>query len=142
MTSLSLAQSYLRKATDRLDVLDLLARKHAWSDVVREAQEVVELALKGILRQAGVEPPKWHDVGALLIEHAHRLPEVAANQAGRLAEASRWLRAERELAFYGDDDFVPSEEYSEADAVRAVADARLAVEVATACIGPARPLGG
>ncbi|MBM4396360.1 MAG: HEPN domain-containing protein [Deltaproteobacteria bacterium] len=108
MTSLSLAQSYLRKATDRLDVLDLLVRKRAWSDVVREAQEVVELALKGILRQAGVEPPKWHDVGALLSEHAARLPEAASAHVERLAEASRWLRAERELAFYGDEDLTPS----------------------------------
>lgn len=37
MTSVSLAQSYIKKATDRLDVLDLLFRKGAYSDVVREA---------------------------------------------------------------------------------------------------------
>jgi HEPN domain-containing protein len=37
-----------------------------YSDVVREAQEIVELALKGMLRQIGIEPPKWHDVGQLI----------------------------------------------------------------------------
>ncbi len=37
MTNLHLARSYLRKATDRLAVLDLLASRGAHSDVVREA---------------------------------------------------------------------------------------------------------
>ena len=47
MTSKDLAQSYLRKSEDRLDILDLLLKKGAYSDVVREAQEIVELCLKG-----------------------------------------------------------------------------------------------
>jgi len=58
MTNEALAQSYLRKALDRLDVLDLLMGKGAYSDVVREAQEIVELALEAMLREVGVEPPK------------------------------------------------------------------------------------
>lgn len=48
MTSISLGASYLTKAATRLKVLDLLLREQAYSDVVREAQEVVELALKGM----------------------------------------------------------------------------------------------
>lgn len=68
MTNRSLAQSYRKKAEDRLELLDVLERKSAWSDVVREAQEIVELALKDILRDAGIEPPKWHDVGDILVE--------------------------------------------------------------------------
>jgi HEPN domain-containing protein len=63
MTNITLAQSYLRKATDRLDILNLLLNKGAYSDVMRKAQEIVELALKGMLRAAGIEPPKFHDVG-------------------------------------------------------------------------------
>jgi HEPN domain-containing protein len=62
MTNISLAQSYLIKATKRLKILPVLLAEQAYSDVVREAQEIVELALKGMLRQAGVDPPKWHDV--------------------------------------------------------------------------------
>ena len=60
MTSKDLAQSYLRKSLDRLDILDLLLKKGAYSDVVREAQEIVELCLKGMLRDAGIEPPKYY----------------------------------------------------------------------------------
>lgn len=72
MTSQDLAQSYFRKSLDRLDILDLLLKKGAYSDVVREAQEIVELCLKGMLRYVGIEPPKYHDVGPLIIEHQTR----------------------------------------------------------------------
>ncbi len=69
MTNVSLAQSYLVKARKRLKILLVLLDESAYSDVVREAQEIVELALKGMLRQVGIEPPKWHDVGGMLKEY-------------------------------------------------------------------------
>ena len=72
MTNSSLARSYLQKAESRLKTLPVLKKDKAYSDVVREAQEIVELALKGMLREVGVEPPKWHDVGSLLLEHKQR----------------------------------------------------------------------
>src|SRR3989441_13367033 len=55
--------AYLVKAEKRLKALAVLRDEGAHSDVVREAQELVELALKGMLRAVGVEPPKFHDVG-------------------------------------------------------------------------------
>ena len=64
MTNTSLAKSYLVKAGHRLKVLSILFEDGAYSDVVREAQEVVELALKGMLRQVGIEPPRWDDVAS------------------------------------------------------------------------------
>lgn len=51
MTNLSLAESYLIKARKRLKILPVLLDEQAYSDVVRESQEIVELALKGMLRQ-------------------------------------------------------------------------------------------
>jgi hypothetical protein len=63
VTGRSLALAYLEKAQKRLRVLEVLLEEQAYSDVVREAQEVVELALKAMLRLVGVEPPKQHDVG-------------------------------------------------------------------------------
>ncbi|RMH03787.1 MAG: HEPN domain-containing protein [Nitrospirae bacterium] len=119
MTNESLARSYLKKAADRLKVLDVLLAEHAYSDVVREAQELVELALKGMLRAVGIEPPKLHDVGGLLIEHTDRFPLGIRNDLSELAAISRELRKERELAFYGDVDFIPTEEYDVTDAQRA-----------------------
>ncbi len=130
MTSISLAASYIFKAKVRLDVLALLLRKEAFSDVVREAQEAVELALKGMLRHQGIEPPKWHDVSGFLVENAGRFPESVRSAIPRLTAISKWLRKERELAFYGDIDFVPTEEYTLDDARRAMNDATFAVTTA------------
>lgn len=130
MTNTTLAQSYLLKATKRLRVLAVLLEEEAYSDVVREAQELVELALKGVLRQIGIEPPKQHDVGKLLVDFRSRLPEEVAREAQRLADISRWLRKEREFSFDGDIDFIPTEEYTREDAERAVRDAGFVLEMA------------
>ena len=134
MTNGSLAQSYLVKSRHRLRILDVLFEVEDYSDVIREAQELVELALKGMLRQVGVEPPKWHDVGKALIEYGGRFSEAVRQDIPRLADISSWLRKEREFSFYGDIDFIPTEEYSREDAVRAMEDARFAVEVAEKAI--------
>lgn len=138
MTNESLAQSYLRKATDRLDVLALLLQKGAYSDVVREAQELVELALKGMLRAIGVEPPKWHDVGGLLLDHRERFPRDLRPPLEDLAQISKRLRKERELAFYGDLDFIPTEEYTLEDACQAQQDAERVLQAARRVIESAR----
>lgn len=136
MTNTSLAQSYLVKAEKRLKILPVLLGEAAYSDVVREAQEIVELALKGMLRQVGIEPPKWHDVGGLLLEYRDRFPGGVHPDLERLAEISAWLRKEREFSFYGDIDFIPTEEYAETDALRAAEDARFVVSVAESVIPP------
>lgn len=130
MTNVSLAESYLFKARVRLKILPVLFDASSYSDVIREAQEIVELALKGMLRQAGVEPPHWHDVGGLVKEYAARFGRVGADEIDQLAIASAWLRKEREFAFYGDIDFVPTEQYDAATARRAMADALFAVQMA------------
>ena len=51
-----------------------------------------------------VDPPKVHDVGPTL---------------DRLITISRDLREEREKAFYGEVDFIPTEEYGMEDGERA-----------------------
>lgn len=134
MTNTTLAQSYLAKARARLRILPVLMEEQAWSDVVREAQEIVELALKGMLRHVGIEPPKWHDVGSLLEQYRDRLPAATGQQVGELARISARLRKEREFSFYGDIDFIPTERYSREDAAGAMEDARTAVTAAEAVI--------
>lgn len=61
-----LTSAYLDKARVRLDGLYFFRDRGAYSDVVRDAQSVVELSLKAALRAAGVEVPKIHDVGRAL----------------------------------------------------------------------------
>ncbi len=130
MTSSDLAKSYIWKAETRLDALEALFKRDNFSDVVREAQETVELALKGMLRAVGVEPPKHHDVGRLLKEHADRFEEGVRKGFKRAADISKRLRKEREIAFYGDVDFIPTEEYNADDARRALEDAKWIVDLA------------
>ena len=123
MTKSELARAYLEKASKRRRVLEVLKEEQAWSDVVREAQELVDLALKGMLREVAIDPPKWHDVGPILSEQAQRFPEATRALLPELARISHWLRKEREFSFYGDVDFIPTEQYSAEDADRAIADA-------------------
>jgi len=130
MGSMTLAQAYVFKATKRLKALDVLLAEQSYSDVVREAQELVELALKGVLRQIGVDPPKQHDVGGLLLEYRDRLPSRVAADADRLAAISKRLRKERELAFDGDVDFIPTVEYKRQDAARAIEEATIVLRAA------------
>jgi hypothetical protein len=136
MNNRTLAMSYLKKANDRLDVLDLLYKKRAFSDVIREAQEIVELSLKSMLRLVGVEPPKIHDVGGLLLEHKDKFPRTVFRRLKRLALISKILRKERELAFYGDIDFIPTEEYTNQDARKAIKDARFVVATTKTLVEP------
>ena len=130
MTNTDLARSYIWKAETRIDALEALIKRGNFSDVVREAQETVELALKGMLRAVAVEPPKYHDVGGLLLEHRDRFTEDVSGDLTRAAEISKQLRKERELAFYGDVDFIPTEEYTADDARQALSDAMWIVELA------------
>lgn len=123
-----LAGDYLRRSRARLQAIDVLFAAESWADVVRESQEVVELALKGLLRACGVQPPRVHDVSPTLLAERHRLPEALRAHAEALAAVSRDLRRDRELAFYGAEDLTPSGFYSRDDAERARAGARECVE--------------
>jgi HEPN domain-containing protein len=123
MNNPDLARDYRTRAAVRLRALDVLYDGESWADVVREAQEVVELALKGLLRGVGIDVPRVHDVSAILKAERARLPEELLPHLDELAESSRRLRRDRELAFYGAEDLTPSEFYlqSDADAARTAA---------------------
>lgn len=125
-----MARSFLRQAVYRLELVEraIADRQHAVA--VRLSQEAVELALKAALRAAGVEPPRWHDVGEIVKANATRLPVSLQQVADRLVSISADQRQDREPAFYGDEaaDRTPDELYGEADARRAHADAAFAVE--------------
>jgi HEPN domain-containing protein len=131
MRNPELARDYVRRAGVRVRALEVLYDGESWADVVRESQEVVELALKGLLRAVGVEPPRVYDVSDLLIAERARLPAELTQHIELLADASRQLRRDRELAFYGAEDLTPSGFYSRDDAERARASAERVVELVT-----------
>jgi len=131
MRNRALAADYLHRAAVRLRAIDVLFAAASWADVVRESQEVVELALKGLLRSCGIEAPRIHDVSDVLLAERARLPAALRPELERLAHISRDLRRDRELAFYGAEDLTPSSFYSKDDAVRARDGAALTVRLLT-----------
>ncbi len=129
MKNPELARDYVNRAHVRIGAIEVLFAARSWADVVRESQEAVELALKGLLRACGVDPPRTHDVSDVLLAEAERLPEALRAEAAWLAEVSRELRRDRELAFYGSEDLIPSGFYSEKDARRAFDQARKTISL-------------
>jgi HEPN domain-containing protein len=138
MRSPELGADYIRRARARLAAVDALFAAQSWADVVRESQEVVELALKGLLRVAGIEPPRIHDVSEVLVAEQSRLPQAVQQHVESLAAGSRTLRRDRELAFYGAEDLTPSGFYTRDDAAAAREIARTTV----AAVEPHGPTAG
>jgi hypothetical protein len=135
MRNRELAGDYVRRAEIRLKAIEVLYEGASWADVVRESQEVVELALKGLLRACGVEAPRIHDVSDVLVAERERLPSALRPQVDRLAQVSRNLRRDRELAFYGAEDLTPSAFYSKQDADTAFDGARVVVNAVVPVVG-------
>ncbi len=123
-----LAKEYLERCKKRLKAIKLLYREKSYADVVRESQEIVELCGKGILRCAGIDPPKWHDVGDIVMDLAEKYKNFK-KEFKKYSKISKWLRKERELAFYGELDFIPSEEYKEKDAKKAIEGAEFSINL-------------
>ena len=128
MTTDELARSYFLRARKRMLALQTLMQAEAYPDVVREAQELVELTLKGMLRWIGVDPPKWHDVGAILVELAGKFPPELQSELDELARISRRLRRDGEAAFYGEIDLIPEQVFDRAAAQLAMDEAQRVLE--------------
>ncbi|MCX7917488.1 MAG: HEPN domain-containing protein [bacterium] len=120
MVNKRLINSYLNRAKVRREVLNQLMEKKDYSDVIREAQEVIELLEKSILLHLNITPPKWHDVVDLLVKHSEKWDIEIKEKLKKIEKECKWLRSQRELSFYGDMDFIPEEFYNKKDAERAI----------------------
>ena len=128
MKNPSLVEDYLDRAHHRLAAIQVLMDRRSWADVVRESQEVVELALKALLRFANIEVPWLHDVSTILSRERELLPETSWPHLNRFISISKHLRRDRELAFYGSEDLTPSAFYEEEDAEEAFQGAQWLVQ--------------
>lgn len=120
MQRFRLVKDYLFRSEKRIKALEFLKSEGAYADVVRESQEVVELLLKALLIAFGLEVPKVHEVSKYIEKNMDAFPSVISENISKIKEISRNLRKERELAFYGLEDWIPSEEYKVEDADKAI----------------------
>ncbi|MGZ3775295.1 MAG: HEPN domain-containing protein [Pseudobdellovibrionaceae bacterium] len=111
MTTSDLARDYFKRSLMRFKALKVLLNEGAYPDVIRESQEIMELLLKGYLRLKLIDPPKWHDVGGILADNKDILSAEILSNLEKIVEFSKYLRRERENAFYGEDDLIPLEHY-------------------------------
>jgi HEPN domain-containing protein len=93
--SKSLAKNYFERAGVRLAVVELLLREGAHADAVRESQDCLELALKGLLRRVGFEPLKRLDVRKVLLKESSRLPLFVQMHLERICRFSGKMRRDR-----------------------------------------------
>jgi HEPN domain-containing protein len=52
------------------------------------------------------------------------LPKVVQDHLEEISEISRELRKDRELAFYGTEDWIPTDEYNESHSLKAIEQAQ------------------
>ena len=107
MDNVQMAKAYIKRASRRIETAKRALSEKAYAYCIRQSQEAVELLLKAALRLVGIEPPKWRDVGLVLIEFSDRFPNWFKREIPQLAAVSRWLRREREPAMYGDEELAP-----------------------------------
>ena len=77
------------------------------------------------------ESVRIYDVGKILGKYEDLLPEELRRNLKKIATISKRLRKERELSFYGAEDFIPLEEYTAEEALQAINDAKFVVDTIT-----------
>jgi HEPN domain-containing protein len=98
-----MGRQFVGEALGRVDLVRLAMERQLWAATVREAQECVELFLKGALRLTGVEPTRTHDVAEVLRREAARFPGWFQTEVEHLAAISSEMAGDRGIAFYGDE---------------------------------------
>ena len=134
MKNEDLAKDYVKRCRARIKAIAVLYAEESWADVVRESQEVVELALKAVLRVSSIDPPRIHDVSEVLEKNQASIPAVFVKNLAVVSKISRSLRRDREMAFYGSEDLTPSDFYREEDAKEAYDGAQKIVGWAVECV--------
>ncbi len=129
MQNKSLIKDYISRAEIRLGAVEYLYSRQAWADVVRESQEIIELALKSLLRDCHIDIPRIHDVSAIITQEKNKFPSMIQTNLEKICDISRNSRRDRELAYYGSEDLTPSEFYQEKDAKQAFTSAKFIVEI-------------
>jgi len=136
MTSSRMGRSLIEEARGRVELVRIALERKLWAATVREAQECVELFLKGALRLMAVEPARVHDVGEVLRREARRFPPEFQAEIEHLAAISTEMAGDRGIAFYGDErqGIGPQDLFDEDDAARAFRNLEFVAQRCTALL--------
>jgi HEPN domain-containing protein len=131
LTTGRLGRLYVNEAQGRVVLVRVALEKGLWAATVREAQECVELFLKGALRLVAVEPARTHDVAEVLRREAGRFPAWFRSAVDQLATISTEMAGDRGIAFYGDEreELGPQELFDDKDARRAMRNLEFVAEI-------------
>ena len=140
MTNAHMGRRFIEEAGSRVELVRLVVERERWATVVREAQECVELFLKGALRIVAVEPTRTHDVAELLRREAARFPDWFRTDVERLASISTEMAGDRGIAFCGDErqSLGPQDLFDRQDAERAVRDLDYVADLCARLLDAAR----
>ncbi len=135
-----MGRRYIEEAGGRVELVRVAVERGLWATVVREAQECVELFLKGALRIVAVEPTRTHDVAELLRREAARFPDWFQTEVEHLASISTEMAGDRGIAFYGDErqSIGPQDLFDEKDAERAVRNLEYVTDLCTRLLDAVR----
>lgn len=114
MRNIDIAKAYIKDAVIILKESEDSFENGHYHRSVRKCQESVELALKGLLRLKGIEYPKSHKVGKVLMEALKN--EIDNNFLQKAANLSDHLADLREPSFYGSEDVSAEGLFDEEDA--------------------------
>ncbi len=133
MTSIRLAEAFLERARTRLQALRALRAEAEYSDVVREARDIVDLCFRSMLRIMDIEVSRWRASGEVLTENIRRLPPEVRAQEERLLTAWRDLEQANAVVL-PDDSAAPPEPLGLADTDRATAEAEWVLGIAESTV--------
>lgn len=125
MSNFSNGERLLNEAKRVFKEVENAYKEKAWNMVIRRAQEVVELSLKGLLKMMCIDYPKEHDVGKVLgVAVEKRELKIPKRKLRKIEEISAYLAQMRSPAFYFE------KEYTQKQAEKAKREALEVLEFA------------
>lgn len=113
----------LKDAEIYYEEMQTMYEKERWNIVMRRAQEVVELSMKGILKMMGIEYPKVHNPAPLFVKLVREKGiELEKDMVEKVLITSEILAKERAPSFYSE------KVYSKGDADKAKKGAKEILE--------------
>jgi len=103
MSLFDYAKALLDEAKVRLEAAKIFLERGSYSYVVRQSQECVELSLKSVLRVAGIEYPKQHEVSDVLLEKKELYPGWFAEELEKVSRISKELMRKKVPSMYGEE---------------------------------------